>query len=95
MKEAYIRIKGRVQGVGFRHWAVRTAQEIGNLSGWVRNVENGDVEILVQGPEESVDLMLVRSQQGPAWSRVDKLEFVGGRRSGFLPPIEQGVFKRI
>ena len=95
MKEVYIRIKGRVQGIGYRFWAVRTANDIGGISGWVRNVETGDVEILMRGEEDKIDQMLVKCQRGPILARVDKIEFVGGRLSGFLPPVEDGVFKRI
>ena len=36
-KEVYLKIKGRVQGIGFRWWAVKTAEEIGGISGWVHN----------------------------------------------------------
>ena len=95
MKEVYIKIKGRVQGIGFRYWAVKEALRIGNISGWVRNTETGDVEIFMSGDEAKIDEMLVLCQKGPLLARVDKVEFVGGRLSGFLPPIEDGIFKRI
>ncbi len=95
MKEVYIRIKGRVQGIGFRNWAVKKALEIGRVSGWVRNVENGDVEILMSGEDFDIERMLVFCQKGPLLARVDKVEFIGGRMPGFLPPIEEGRFYRI
>ena len=95
IKEVYIKIRGRVQGIGFRWWAVKNAQEIGGISGWVRNVEDGSVEIMMSGEEDKLDKMLLACHNGPPLSRVDRVEFVVGRWSGFLPPIEEGVFKRV
>lgn len=94
MKEVYIRIKGRVQGIGFRYWAVNKAREIG-VSGWVHNAADGSVEILMRGEEDNIDTMILACHTGPLLARVDKVEFVVGRISSFLPPIEEGVFKRV
>lgn len=94
-KEVYLRIKGRVQGIGFRYWAIKKAEEIGNISGWVTNVADGSVEIMMRGPEKQLDDMILACHKGPLLSRVDKVEFVVGRVSSFLPPIEDGVFKRV
>lgn len=95
MKEVYIRIKGRVQGIGFRYWAVHKAKEIGEISGWVHNAADGSVEILMRGPEEQIEAMLLVCHKGPMLARVDSVEFIVGRRSSFLPDIENGVFKRV
>ena len=95
MKEVYIRIKGRVQGIGFRYWAVKKAQEIGGVSGWVHNAADGSVEILMRGKEDKIDAMLLACHSGPVLARVDKVDFIVGRISSFLPPIEDGVFKRV
>ena len=94
-KEVYIKIKGRVQGIGYRYWAINKAKEIGGLSGWVRNEADGSVEILMEGEEDNIDSMLLACAKGPSLARVDSLNFIIGRRSGFLPPIEVGAFKRI
>lgn len=94
-KEVYIRIEGRVQGIGFRYWTVKKAQEIGGISGWVHNAANGSVEILMRGEESQIDEMLVACHKGPALSRVDKVQFIVGRMSSFLPPVEEGIFKRV
>ena len=94
-KEVYIKIKGRVQGIGFRWWAVKNAEEIGGISGWVRNVEDGSVEIRMLGEEDRLDRMLLACHKGPPLSRVDSVSFVVGRWSSFLPEIEKGVFKRV
>ncbi len=50
----HIVFSGRVQGVGFRFTALNTANRNG-LTGYVRNLPNGTVEMLAQGPEESID----------------------------------------
>lgn len=94
IKEVFIKIYGRVQGIGFRYWAVKKADEIGGLSGWVHNESDGTVEIMMRGEEAAVDQMVLACHQGPMLARVDKVEFVVGRWSGFLPPVEEGVFKR-
>ena len=55
MREVYLKIEGRVQGIGYRRWAVAKALEIGGISGWVRNEDDGSVEILMSGDEEKID----------------------------------------
>lgn len=95
MKEVYLKIKGRVQGIGFRYWAVKKAEEIGNISGWVTNAADGSVEIMMRAPEKELDEMILACHKGPMLARVDKVEFIVGRVSSFLPPITDGVFKRV
>jgi acylphosphatase len=62
-------ISGRVQGVGFRAFAQRAAQEIG-LTGWVRNLANGDVEAHANGSIKQLDELEARLLTGPPWSEV-------------------------
>ncbi len=95
MREIYFKIKGRIQGVGFRRFAVGTAKKIGNLSGWVRNAEDGSVEILVKGPEENVEKMIDLCRKGCLFSRVDGIEFLPKVTNYFLPPVTDGIFERI
>lgn len=57
-------IKGRVQGVGYRAWTLRRAQELG-LLGWVRNRRDGSVEAVFKGDEDKVVQMLEDCWQGP------------------------------
>jgi acylphosphatase len=65
-------VKGRVQGVGFRWFVHRQAAEIG-LRGWVRNTDDGDVEVLAAGePEQLKDLMKALGE-GSRGSRVDEV----------------------
>ena len=65
-------VQGRVQGVGFRWYVNREASELG-LRGWVRNTEEGDVEVVASGNE--ADLAELRSslRRGPRGARVDRL----------------------
>ena len=51
MRSARLRITGRVQGVGYRVWALRMASRLG-LRGWVRNRSDGSVEALVIGEDD-------------------------------------------
>jgi acylphosphatase len=59
-----LRVSGRVQGVGYRAWAVREAARLG-LRGWVRNRADGSVEALVIGDAEAVAAMIEACWQGP------------------------------
>ena len=88
-KEVYLKIDGRVQGIGFRAWAVRTARELG-VSGWVRNVDDGTVEIRMKGAEEQIDEMIKRTYRGPSLARV-----LTRPPSYFLPEVTPGIFTRI
>ena len=65
-------VKGRVQGVGFRWFVHREASEL-SLKGWVRNTEDGDVEVVVAGTEENLAELRTSLKRGPRGSRVDKV----------------------
>ena len=65
----YIRVTGRVQGVGYRLACVRQAHSLG-ATGWVQNNLDGSVEALVQGTIEQVDQMLAWMHVGPPAARV-------------------------
>ncbi len=54
----HIIFHGRVQGVGFRYYAVNKANQLG-LTGWVRNLPDGTVEMEVQGNEPSIDELII------------------------------------
>jgi len=71
MITAYIAtIKGRVTGVGFRYYTMRKAQKYPDLKGYVRNVSEVCVEVLVQGEPEHIDLFLDWIKIGPSYSCV-------------------------
>ncbi len=65
-------IQGRVQGVGFRWFVHREASEL-NLRGWVRNTDDGDVEVVASGTVEDLGELRASLRQGPRGSRVDRV----------------------
>jgi acylphosphatase len=67
------RVTGRVQGVGFRWWTVRTADEEG-VGGTVRNCADGSVEVKAAGPAEAVDRLRAALEHGPTAARVERVE---------------------
>ena len=95
MREVYLKIEGRVQGIGYRRWAVAKALEIGGISGWVRNEDDGSVEILMSGDEEKIDEKINSSYLGPTLASVEKNSFLPGVSNYFLPQIQKDRFIRI
>lgn len=81
-------IRGRVQGVGFRWWTRRTAEELG-LSGSVKNLRDGTVEVHVRGPEERVRRFRDRLERGPSGARVESVVELETSRL----PIPDGHFR--
>ena len=65
-------IKGRVQGVGFRWFVHREASEL-DLRGWVRNTEEGNVEVVASGNATDLAELRASLRRGPRGSRVDNL----------------------
>ncbi len=70
MKHYNIRVKGRVQGVGFRYSAMKAARSF-NLNGFVRNEQDGSVYMEAEGDDLSLELLLDWCRRGPGHSRVD------------------------
>ena len=73
MQGARLRITGRVQGVGYRAWAIETAARLG-LRGWVRNRSDRSVEALVIGEEDAVTAMIEACRDGPFAARVTEVQ---------------------
>src|SRR5512133_2401080 len=69
---AHIRVKGRVQGVGFRAHVEYIARQIGGLTGWVRNVGYDTVEAIAEGQRDKVERFIAMMKEGPRGSRVDE-----------------------
>ncbi len=66
-------VHGRVQGVFFRQAAAEEARSLG-LRGWVRNLPNGDVEIVAEGPRRELKILAAWANQGPRLARVIGVE---------------------
>ena len=62
-------ISGRVQGVGYRYWTVGTARGLG-LEGWVRNLRDGQVEVLALGAPDRIGELENACHAGPPSARV-------------------------
>ncbi|MFK7986165.1 MAG: acylphosphatase [Sandaracinaceae bacterium] len=72
-KRIQLVVRGRVQGVYFRASAQREARQLG-LTGWVKNRNDGAVELVAEGEEDQVKDFLSWAQHGPSTARVDKVE---------------------
>lgn len=72
MTRYYIIVEGRVQGVGFRFFCKMNAISL-ELTGWVRNMDNGMVEMELQGEEYSLEKFIHIIKKGNLFIRVDEL----------------------
>jgi acylphosphatase len=66
---AEVVVSGDVQGVGYRAFTQRAAEDLG-LSGWVRNLYDGRVQVEVEGPRATVEKLLARLRHGPSLAEV-------------------------
>ncbi len=71
-RRVHLVIEGRVQGVSFRAQATDEAQRLG-LTGWVRNLLNGNVESVAEGPEDKLQAYLAWCKRGPAEASVERV----------------------
>jgi len=78
---AEVHVYGRVQGVFFRQFTKNTAQELG-IAGYARNLPDGCVQVLAEGPKQSVEILLQRLRVGPPMSCVDSLGVEWKQASG-------------
>ena len=67
-------ITGMVQGVGFRFFVLRSAEELG-LAGWVRNRWDGRVEVAAEGPHDALNQLLLKLRRGPMSAQVENVEY--------------------
>ena len=73
MKRAHLKIYGRVQGVWFRANTKEMADKLG-LHGWVRNTNDGGVEAVFEGNDETVEKAIEWCHHGPPLARVEKVD---------------------
>lgn len=70
---AHILVCGRVQGVFFRDHTRTWASSLG-LTGWVRNLRDGRVEVVAEGDKENIESLIRRLEEGPPLSMVEKVD---------------------
>jgi len=65
-------VTGQVQGVNFRS-STKVEADALYLTGWVRNLPDGSVEVVMEGPKGAAQQLIAWCQHGPVWARVDDL----------------------
>ena len=75
MKRVHVVVSGRVQGVFYRATCADAARRL-ELGGWVRNLPDGRVEAVFEGPDGRVEEMVEWCRRGPELAHVDLLEVV-------------------
>jgi len=70
---AHVYVSGYVQGVAFRYYTIRQAKSLG-VTGWVRNLRDGRVEVLIEGEESQVNQMVDWCRHGPRTARVSDIQ---------------------
>ncbi|MGQ0485108.1 MAG: acylphosphatase [Hyphomicrobiales bacterium] len=73
MSAVRLLVEGRVQGVGFRAWVADEAT-IRGLTGWVRNLRNGHVEMVLSGGDADIESMIAACRKGPRFATVTRVE---------------------
>ena len=86
-RRLHVIVRGDVQGVGFRAFAQREAERR-NLTGWVRNLRDGEVEACAEGEEADLDGWQNALSRGPSLARVEELLPV--RDDARFPPERRG-----
>ena len=71
--QLHVIVYGRVQGVNFRTYTRQQAKQLG-LTGWVRNLSNGTVEVLACGDRPLLEQLLNWLHHGPSEARVDRVD---------------------
>lgn len=80
-------VHGRVQGVGFRYFVQREAQRL-DLSGWVRNLRGGGVQVAAEGREEDLQALLQILRKGPPMAWVERVDYDWKSPKGEVGPFE-------
>jgi acylphosphatase len=80
-------IHGDVQGVGFRYFVMREARSLG-LRGWVRNRDDGSVELVAEGEKADLERLLEAARRGPSQARVSDVRANWSAAGGDLKPFD-------
>jgi len=78
---AHVYIKGRVQGVFYRAWTLRQAHDL-QLTGWVRNLEDGRVEVVAEGEKDKLIKLIEAVGKGPTLARVVHTDLIWEKSTG-------------
>ncbi len=73
MIQAHLVITGYVQGVGYRQFVKNHARQLG-LTGWVQNLPDGSVEVLVQGEKKDIESLIKECRKGPFLAQVKDIK---------------------
>lgn len=83
VQELQALIYGRVQGVGFRYFAIEKGLTLG-LRGYARNLEDGSVEVLAQGPRPALENLLALLRRGPGAAEITRVDVTWRAPSTYL-----------
>jgi acylphosphatase len=81
MKRVHLIVAGDVVGVGFRAWVLRMAKEL-HLTGWVKNRDNGTVELVAEGSSQSLAILVDQSRHGPQLAHVKNVTVEWQKETG-------------
>lgn len=85
--QAHLFIKGRVQGIFFRAFVKEQARALG-LSGWVRNLPDGRLEVVFVGEKEKIEKLIEKCHQGPPLAKVSEVEVAWSEPKEFFSSFE-------
>ena len=94
IKTAHIRVRGLVQGVGFRFFVRRLAHSIG-INGWVRNCPDGSVEIMAEGEDGLVNDFIKAVRVGPSFGNVKEMSVDFTDSPSFFTTFEIRFYREI
>jgi acylphosphatase len=80
-------VRGDVQGVGFRFFLMREGRALG-LRGWVRNSDDGTVELVAEGPRPDLERLLAAARRGPSQASVSDVRAEWSPARGDLKPFD-------
>jgi len=87
MERLHAVVRGDVQGVGFRYFVQRKAQQLG-VRGWVRNNPDGTVELVAEGNRDDLEQLQRAAEEGPRMAHVERVDAQWSTATGNLPSFE-------
>ncbi len=84
---AHVFIKGRVQGVFYRDWTAQKASVLG-LTGWVKNLEDGRVEAVFEGPKDKISEIVENCKEGSVLAKVEHVDALWEKATGEFSSFE-------